>query len=113
MNGTASDSGGKDVGEDVGARGGSSAASAAKLGGASERSALAAGYLPLDVKRAVPLNPFAELTPRQHADVAGVYESLGWDGMKLEAEARWEETEARAEAEARDVVYRRGSASSD
>ena len=113
VNGTASDSGGEDVGEDVGARGGSSAASAAKLGGASERSALAAGYLPLDVKRAVPLNPFAELTPRQHADVAGVYESLGWDGMKLEAEARWEETEARAEAEARDVVYRRGSASSD
>ena len=111
MNGTASDR--RRGRRRTSARGGSSAASAAKLGGASERSALAAGYLPLDVKRAVPLNPFAELTPRQHADVAGVYESLGWDGMKLEAEARWEETEARAEAEARDVVYRRGSASSD
>ena len=72
-----------------------------------------AGRVQEQVADAQQPQPVCFRQPRQHADVAGVYESLGWDGMKLEAEARWEETEARAEAEARDVVYRRGSASSD
>ena len=47
-----------------------------------------AGYLPLDVKLSLPLNPFHELLPQQHGNVAAAYGRIGWEQMRAEGEIR-------------------------
>ena len=58
-----------------------------------------AGYLPLDVKRTLPLNPFSELLPQQHGDVAGAYARIGWEQMRAEGELRLAESRPNPEPE--------------
>ena len=40
------------------------------------------------MKRTLPLNPFTELLPQQHGDVAGAYARIGWEQMRAEGELR-------------------------
>ena len=47
-----------------------------------------AGFIPLLVEASVPLNPFTELNAQQHNEMANVYRSKGWEGMRAEAAKR-------------------------
>ena len=60
-----------------------------------------AGYLPLDVKLSLPLNPFHELLPQQHGDVAAAYGRIGWEQMRAEGEIRLADAKPKLGAEPR------------
>ena len=47
-----------------------------------------AGFIPLLVEASVPLNPFTELNAQQHNEMANVYRSKVWEGMRAEAAKR-------------------------
>jgi len=59
------------------------------------------GYLPLDVKLSLPLNPFHELLPQQHGDVAAAYGRIGWEQMRAEGEIRLADAKPKLGAEPR------------
>ena len=60
-----------------------------------------AGYLPLDVKLSLPLNPFHELLPQQHGNVAAAYGRIGWEQMRAEGEIRLADAKPKLGAEPR------------